>query len=106
MNRRAVDERRDQPEREGPARRLGLPASTGHLFASAFDQTFQFASLLKPNGTVVAINQTALDSIGQDKVDSFRLGVAGYMLKPVDYHQFVEVVKTLDLYWTLSELSE
>jgi len=40
----------------------------------------------------------------QDKVESFNLGVAGYMVKPVDYHQFVEVVKTIDLYWTLSEL--
>lgn len=42
----------------------------------------------------------------QDKVASFNLGVAGYMLKPVDYQQFVQVVKTIDLYWTLSELSE
>ena len=40
----------------------------------------------------------------QDKVDSFNLGVAGYMLKPVDYQQFVEVVRTIHLYWTLSEL--
>lgn len=40
----------------------------------------------------------------QDKVDSFNLGVAGYMLKPVDYQQFVEVVRTVHLYWTLSEL--
>jgi CheY-like chemotaxis protein len=40
----------------------------------------------------------------QDKMDSFNLGVAGYMVKPVDYHQFVEAVKTIDLYWTLSEL--
>lgn len=42
----------------------------------------------------------------QDKVDSFNLGVAGYMIKPVDYLQFVEVVKTIDLYWTLSELPD
>lgn len=40
----------------------------------------------------------------QDKVNSFNLGVAGYMVKPVDYRQFVEVVRTIDLYWTLSEL--
>jgi len=42
----------------------------------------------------------------QDKVDSFNLGIAGYMIKPVDYRQFVEVVKTIDLYWTLSELPD
>ncbi len=40
----------------------------------------------------------------QDKVDSFDLGVAGYMVKPVDYQQFVEAMRTIDLYWTLSEL--
>ncbi len=42
----------------------------------------------------------------QDRVDSFDLGVAGYMVKPVDYQKFVEVVKTIDLYWTLSELPD
>lgn len=42
----------------------------------------------------------------QDKVDSFNLGVAGYMIKPVDYRKFVEVVRTIDLYWTLSELPD
>ena len=40
----------------------------------------------------------------QDILDSFDLGISGYMLKPVDYLQFVEVVKTIDLYWTLSKL--
>ncbi len=42
----------------------------------------------------------------QDKVDSFNLGVAGYMIKPVDYRKFVEVVKTINLYWSLSELPD
>ena len=40
----------------------------------------------------------------QDMVDSYNLGVAGYMVKPVDYVQFVGLVKAIDLYWTLSEL--
>lgn len=42
----------------------------------------------------------------QDKIESFRLGVAGYMLKPVEYGEFVEVVRTINLYWTSSELPE
>ena len=42
----------------------------------------------------------------QDKVNSFNFGVAGYMLKPVDYQKFVLVVKTIDMYWTLSELPD
>ena len=39
-----------------------------------------------------------------DKIDSFALGVAGYMIKPVDYEQFLDMVRTIDLYWTASEL--
>jgi len=40
----------------------------------------------------------------EDKVNSFNLGVAGYMAKPVDYRQFVDVMRSIDLYWTISEL--
>ena len=36
----------------------------------------------------------------QDKIESYNLGVAGYMIKPVDYLQFVEVIRTINLYWT------
>ena len=39
-----------------------------------------------------------------DIMDSFKLSVAGYIVKPVDYTKFVEAIKTIDLYWTLSEL--
>ncbi|HOO76177.1 MAG TPA: response regulator [Tepiditoga sp.] len=41
-----------------------------------------------------------------DKCESFNLGVSGYMIKPVDYINFVEVVKTINLYWTISELPD
>jgi len=41
----------------------------------------------------------------QDKIESFKLCVAGYIIKSVDYRKFVEAVKVIDLYWTLSELS-
>jgi CheY-like chemotaxis protein len=40
----------------------------------------------------------------QDKEDTFRLCISGYMKKPVDYKQFVELIRTINLYWTLSEL--
>lgn len=40
----------------------------------------------------------------RDRVESFNLSVAGYMIKPVDYLQFVEVMRAINLYWTLSEL--
>lgn len=40
----------------------------------------------------------------RDRLESFNLSVAGYMIKPVDYIQFVEVMRAINLYWTLSEL--
>ena len=41
-----------------------------------------------------------------DKLETFRQSVAGYMVKPVDYVQFVEAVRAINLYWTLSELPD
>jgi len=38
-----------------------------------------------------------------DMTDSYSLSVAGYIVKPVDYSGFVEVVRTLGLYWTINE---
>jgi CheY-like chemotaxis protein len=40
----------------------------------------------------------------RDVLDSFELGAAGYMIKPVDYAKFTEVINTVMLYWQLSEL--
>jgi len=41
-----------------------------------------------------------------DRIDSFDLGVAGYMVKPVDYKKLVEVIRTIHMYWKLSEMPE
>ncbi len=40
----------------------------------------------------------------QDKIESFKLSVAGYIIKSVDYKKFVDAIRVIDLYWTLSEL--
>ena len=42
----------------------------------------------------------------RDILESFKRSVAGYIVKPVDYQKFVEAIRTIDLYWTLSELPE
>lgn len=42
----------------------------------------------------------------RDKIESFDLGVAGYIRKPVDYQRFVDAMRTVDAYWTLSETPE
>ena len=41
-----------------------------------------------------------------ERNESFFTGAAGYMVKPVEYKQFVEVMRAINVYWTLSELPE
>lgn len=41
-----------------------------------------------------------------ERHESFSTGAAGYMVKPVEYKQFVEVMRAINIYWTLSELPE
>lgn len=42
----------------------------------------------------------------QDRVNTFKFSIAGYMIKPVDYQQFVEMVKTIRVYWNMSQLPD
>lgn len=37
----------------------------------------------------------------KDIIESYKLGVNSYIRKPVDFEQFVEVVRTLGVYWLL-----
>ena len=37
----------------------------------------------------------------KDLVESYRLGVNSYVVKPVDIVQFIEAIKALGLYWTV-----
>ena len=39
----------------------------------------------------------------KDRVEAFQLNVAGYLLKPVTFTSFVEVMAALNKYWTLVE---
>lgn len=40
----------------------------------------------------------------QDKVNAYDLNVAGYLLKPVTFASFVELMAALNRYWTLVEM--
>jgi two-component system response regulator len=35
----------------------------------------------------------------RDIIESYKLGVNSYIVKPVDFHQFTEAVRQLGLYW-------
>jgi CheY-like chemotaxis protein len=40
----------------------------------------------------------------QDRVEAYNLNVAGYILKPVTFGNFAEVMAALNKYWTLCEM--
>lgn len=40
----------------------------------------------------------------QDRLEAYQLNVAGYLLKPVTFSNFVEIMATLNNYWTLCEI--
>lgn len=40
----------------------------------------------------------------RDKVEAYKLNVAGYILKPVTLMAFVEIMAALNKYWTVNEL--
>ena len=54
------------------------------------------------HGTPVVVLTTSDDE--RDKVNAYDLNVAGYLLKPVTFINFVEVMAALNKYWTLVEL--
>jgi CheY-like chemotaxis protein len=74
---------------------LSLPVMNGH----------EFMNIAKADERLRHIPIVVLTAsrLREDKMASFKLSVAGYMVKPVDYSQFFEVVRTVNLYWTLSE---
>ncbi|MGB3570551.1 MAG: response regulator [Phormidesmis sp.] len=40
----------------------------------------------------------------RDRIEAYNLNVAGYILKPVTFVNFAEVMTTLNRYWTLCEM--
>ena len=77
---------------------LNMPRMNGFEFLKAVKQDRQLKLI------PVVVLTTSREE--RDKIEAFNLGVAGYMVKSLDYFQFVEIAKTIDRYWTLSELPE
>lgn len=75
---------------------LNMPRMNGIEFLDAIKHDERLRTI------PVVVLTTSKDEL--DRTKSFGLGVAGYMVKPVDYLKFVEVMRTIDLYWTLSEM--
>jgi CheY-like chemotaxis protein len=75
---------------------LNMPVMNGIEFLKAVKDDEQLRRI------PVLVLTTSVEQ--QDRLSSFNFNVAGYVSKPVDYRQFVEVMRTIDAYWTISEM--
>ena len=66
----------------------------------------EFLKIIKSNNELKQIPVIVLTTSKDegDKMECFEFSVAGYIIKSTDYKKFVESLKILNLYWTLSEL--
>ncbi len=56
--------------------------------------------LLKPTPVIVLTTSEQ----ERDRLEAYNLNVAGYILKPVTFNNFAEVMIALNRYWTLCEI--
>jgi CheY-like chemotaxis protein len=58
---------------------------------------------IKSDGNLKTIPVVVLTSSHEEKdmVASYRLGVNAYVVKPVDFHEFVNAVKELGMFWAI-----
>jgi len=75
---------------------LNMPRMNGIEFLREVRKDPRLANL-----TVVVLTTSNED---RDRVDAFQLNVAGYLLKPVTFHTFADVMATMNKYWTLMEM--
>jgi CheY-like chemotaxis protein len=68
----------------------------------------EFLQIIKFDDDLKHIPVVVLTTSRQEneRIESFRLGVAGYIVKPLNFHQFMEMVRAITHYWTISEVGE
>ena len=54
-----------------------------------------------PRTRIIPVVMLTSSKEESDLVESYRLGVNSYIVKPVDFRKFVESVRTLGFYWLL-----
>ncbi|MHC4187104.1 MAG: response regulator [Planctomycetota bacterium] len=67
----------------------------------------EFIRILKAEPELKKIPVVVLTTSTNEKdiSESFDSCVAGYMVKPADYEKFVDIMRTISCYWTVSELA-
>ena len=66
----------------------------------------EFLHKLRADSQLKQIPVIVLTTSDEDRdfVEAYNLNVAGYVLKPVTFAKFAEVIVTLNKYWTLCEM--
>ena len=66
----------------------------------------EFLRVLRADDQLQSIPVIVLTTSNEDKdkVEAYKLNVAGYILKPVTFSSFVETVATMNKYWSLVEI--
>jgi CheY-like chemotaxis protein len=66
----------------------------------------EFLRAVRQDPDLVGLSVVVLTTSNEerDKVDAYKLNVAGYLLKPVTFTNFVELTSALNKYWTLVEM--
>lgn len=66
----------------------------------------EFLRIVKADDLLKSIPIVVLSTSNEecDIAESFKLNVTGYIVKQVDYKKFVETIRAIDRYWSLSEM--
>lgn len=75
---------------------INMPVMNGFEFLAAIKEDPYLRSI-----PVVVLTTSQEES---DRYMSFQYSVAGYVVKPVEFSEFVGAVGTIDRYWALSEI--
>lgn len=84
----------------GPRRIVLLDLNMPRMTGIEFLQALRADPAL--HATAVVVLTTSNEE--RDKIEAYRLHVAGYLVKPVTFASFVDLMATLNKYWTLVEM--
>ncbi|MCX7593857.1 MAG: response regulator [Fischerella sp.] len=88
------------PEVPDSRRLILLDLNMPKMGGIEFLQELRSDQKLRPTPVVVMTTSNQ----DKDRVEAYNLNVAGYLLKPVTFANFIELMATLNKYWTLCEM--
>lgn len=75
---------------------LNLPKMSGLAFLEAYKAVPELRDI--PSVVLTTSDEES------DRLGSYKLGIAGYIVKPVVFSAFIEAIRRFDMYWSLCEV--